>query len=174
MPTIIVGRRMHHQQRPSQISIRAAWSWLREIAYEVAADGEAPAGDLDRRFALVLECRQGVGEQMKRVGRVERRADRGHGHRIGDRRCRRQDCRAAEAVADQQLGRRRAIPQGIGSGQQILDVRSEGRARELAGTGTQPGEIEAQGGNSQLGEAGASCAAARTSLPQVKQWANRA
>ena len=72
---------------------------------------------------------------------------------FGDRRCRRQDRRAAEAVADQQLGRRRAIPQGVGCGHQILDVRGEGRARELAGTGAQPGEVEAQGGDPQLGEA---------------------
>ena len=76
--------------------------------------------------------------------RIERRADRHHGARLGDAVRGREHRGAAEAVADQDRRRGERLPQMIGGGDQIVDIRGESGVGELAFAGAEPGEIEAQ------------------------------
>ena len=83
-------------------------------------------------------------EQAGDMGGVGRRGDRHHAARICDAVRGRQHGGAAQAVADQERGRRSRLAQMIGGGHQVVDVGRKMRVGEFALAAAQPGEVEAQ------------------------------
>ena len=91
-------------------------------------------------------------EQAGDVGGIGRRTDGDYGSRLGNAVSGGEHRGAAETVPDQNRRRREFLPQVIGGGDQIVDIRRERGIGELAFAGAEPGEIEAQHGDAVQGQ----------------------
>jgi len=147
-----VERRVHDQQRQAQLLDPLGLAVGREVVEELLLDAERPAGQLDLGLARGLDLVARALEQVGDVAGVGRRADGGDGTQLRHSRGRRQHRGAAQAVADQQGRRGEAPAQGIGRGDQVVDVGTEVGVGELAVAVARPGEVEAQDGDVAVGE----------------------
>src|SRR5439155_23192204 len=93
-----------------------------------------PAADIHLRFFPGSSALLAFHDEMPHMLRFERGADRGHRAHFRYLRGRGEDRRAAEAVADEDLGRAMMLAQVARGGHQIADV-----GREL-----EAGEVEAK------------------------------
>ena len=149
----LVGRRVEDQQCLAQIGNAIDELVLGEIVDEAAADAKLPTRQ--RRFDLALgaDFVETVLEQAGHVGGIAGRGDRHHRARLrhfgggGEHR------RAAEAVADEDGGRTGAAAQLVGGRDQIGDVGGKGGVGEFALARTEAGEVEAQHGDAERGQA---------------------
>ena len=166
---------MHDQQRLVQLGDVRHQAVFGDVVEEFALDVERPAGELHFHLAMLADVLDAIPEQMRDMHGIGRRGD-------GDDRLRfrnlpggGEDRRAAEAVADQERGRRAGFAQMIGGADEIGDVGREGRVGKFAFAGAEAGEIEPQHRDALAPPArSAMRLAASTSLPQVKQCANSA
>ena len=151
-PDSVVGRGMEDQQRLVQLGDERCERLLGDVVEKGAADFELPPRQRDLYLAVHGDVGDLTLEQASNVGGIGRCADGDDGTRLGnavgggEHRC------APETVADQNRRRREFLPQVIGGGDQIVDVRRECRIGELTFAGAEPGEIEAQHGDAVKGQ----------------------
>src|ERR1700733_2584101 len=117
---------------------------LGDVLYQVAADGEWPAGECHFHFAFRLDLGDAVAEEADDMCWIEWRVNRHHGLRFGNavRGCEHRS--TAEAVANKHNGRGEHPPEMIGGGNQIVDIRRECGVGKFTFTGAEASEIKAQ------------------------------
>jgi hypothetical protein len=138
-----IVRRMHDEQGFPKLADVLRRVVALEVFEEIFANAERTSADVDRRFAFRLELFL-VGDEVLDVARIVRRAERRYGTRFGYAARRREHCRTAEAVSDEDLRRAVVFLEVIGSAHDVFDVRRERRVGEIAAARAKPGEIEAQ------------------------------
>ena len=117
------------------------------ILQKAAADLERPAGDRNLDVFLVADLSRTLAEQADHVGGIERRGNRRNGTRFRNPMRGGEHRGAAETVADQHGRCGQRLAEMVGGGDQIVDVRGKVGVGELAFAGAEPGEIEAQHGD---------------------------
>ena len=138
---------MKDQQRLVQTRDVPGEILLRDVIEQLSANAERPAGERDLDLTLGGDLADTVAEQADDVRRIERRADRHHGARLGDAVSGGKHGGTAKTMPNQDRGRRQHLPKIIGGGDQIIDIRREGSVGELPFAGAKPGEIEPQHGD---------------------------
>ena len=147
------GACMTSSARPSSL-IRRAWSWpARSVTSSRPTRKRRPA-IVDLGLALRLDRRQRVLEQPRsrarcRTARRWSRPPPPPGTRSAAARI----AAPPRLCPISSLGACVRLAQGVGRGDQVGDVGAEGRAGELALAGAEAGEVEAQRGDTELGQA---------------------
>ena len=138
---------MKDQQGLAQSGDAAGLVLAGHVLQELALDGELAAGQRDGGFAVCADGIQVLAELSQDVAGLGRCGNGGDGTGFGNALGRGQHGSAAQAVADQQGRRLVFAPQEVGSRQQVGDVGGEVAVGEVALTGAQAGEVEAQHGH---------------------------
>ena len=143
----VVARRVHHEEGAAQLRDSRREVLLLGVEQELPLDRERPAGERHLRFAVGLDLREALAEEVAHMAHIARRADRHHRPALGYRCRRREDRRAAEAVADKQRWRLISLTQMCGGSEQVGDVGGEVGIGEFAFARAEAGEVEAQAGD---------------------------
>jgi hypothetical protein len=118
----IVGWRVEHQQRFTQIGDVLGKVLLRDVVKEGAANMKGSTGDRHFDLALLADIRHVLLEQPGDMRGIEgRRNGRDHA-RPRDAMRSSEDRGTAEAVSDQDRGRGERLAQMIGRRDQIVDI----------------------------------------------------
>jgi hypothetical protein len=169
-----VARRMEDDERAPEAGDALLHVLCAHVVDEILANPEFPSRQLHARLTVALDLVDVAGKALQHMSRIERRADRCHRLCLGDLAGRGEDCGTAQTVSDEKRRCLMLLAQPVGGLDEVLDIGAEVGVGELAFAGAQPGEIEAQRGDAELAQTLAMRDAAKTSLEQVKQWANSA
>lgn len=101
----VVSGGMHDEKRRVELCGSLLDRMCGQVVEHLAADGEAAAGDVDHRLALLLDLGKLRTEQPSDVGDIGGRAERGDCPDLGEIGGDGDHCGTAEAVADEQLRR---------------------------------------------------------------------
>src|SRR5262249_41220164 len=149
----LVGRRVEDQQCLAQVGNAIEELMLGEVVDEIAADAKLPTREGRLDLTLGADLVETILEQAGHVGGIAGCGDRHHRARLrhlgggGEHRG------AAEAVADEDRGRGGAAAQLVRGRDQVGDIGGECGVGEFAFARAEAGEVEAQHGDAERGQA---------------------
>ena len=143
-PDALVARGVQDQERAAELADRGAERGRLDILHELPPDGEGPLAQRHLGLAAARDFVQRSGEVVLHMGRVEGGRDGDDGLGGGELPGGLQDCRAAQRMADQQLGRMARVRKVPGRTDEVLDVRRKRRVGEFPVRMAKTGEVESQ------------------------------
>ncbi len=143
---------MHHEQSGIEAPHAFALRLRGDVVEELAPHAERAAADLHGGLALLFDPFAVLGQQVRDMCRVGRRADRHDGLHFGDLVGCRDHRRAAEAVPDEQSGCGERPAKMIRCPDEVGDVGAERRVGELAVRLAEPREVEPEYRDVEVGQ----------------------
>jgi hypothetical protein len=144
---------MKDEQRFAQLCNSIAQSLLGNVVEEGAANSKWTTGERDFYFAAGADLVEVILQQAGNVGGIAGRADGHHRTRLRHLGSRSQHGRAAETVADENCRRSPNAAKLVCGGNEISDVGGKRRIGEFAFARAKSGEVEAEHGNANRGQA---------------------
>ena len=126
---------MKDQQRFVQAGDARGEILLGDVIEQRAANAKWPALQRDLNLALAGNLGGAVAKQADDVGGIERCADRDYRASLRNTVRGGEHGGTAETVTDQDRRRREGVPQMIGRGDQVVDIRGEGGIGKFAFAG---------------------------------------